>query len=343
LVIIPHFNDSERLLRALQSINHYLISNDYKVIVIDDCSKVFHLDTIKKYIYDYEIVLIENDVNNGPAYCRNVGLNWAIDNYFSHVMFVDSDDHLCDFLEISEYLLHEITIFNHYESREGYSYYFDYNNHIIKVIDNFKGFISVSDSIKRYALQPNKVPMLGTCWAKIFAINSIIEKKYFNVKMRTFEDVEFLISLLSSVERVKIVNKSIYVHTNSAPGLSATFGGTQDFNKMFSFLIVSRALSRYFKLKLPGEFFNIRHFNACYYSISLIRIALRVKNLSQFLNLYSFIRKRMQSMVFYKAFSDYNVDVAEGRKAIKLLILYRFSFVLAILIILISRKRYKNA
>lgn len=345
-MIVPHFNDSERLLRALQSINHYLINNTFKVIVIDDCSKTFHLDTIKKYVFihDYEFVLIENSVNKGPAYCRNIGLNWAINNNFTHVMFVDSDDQLCDFLEISEYLGSEITIFNHYECNEGYSHYTKYKNNIIKTVNNYNKFISINNSIKEYTIRPNKVPMLGACWAKIFEIKSIVEKnKYFNVEMRTFEDVEFLISLLSSVEHVKIVNKSIYAHINGNPGMSATFGGTQHSNKMFSFLIVSRAMSKYFKLKLPREYFNIRHFNACYYSISLVRIALQAKNLSGIFSLYSLIRKRIQSPIFKKAFSHYDVTAAKGHKIIKLLVRYRFSFALAMVLILISRKRYKNA
>lgn len=345
-MIVPHFNDSERLLRALQSINHYLINNDFKIIVIDDCSKDFHLDIIKKYIYIHndEIVLIENITNKGTAYCRNIGLNWAINNYFSHVMFVDSDDHLCDFLEISEYLGSEITIFNHYESNEGYTQHTEYRKHIFKKIDNNKEFISIPNSIIRYAIKPNKVPMLGACWAKIFAINSIVEiNKFFNVEMRTFEDVEFLISLLSSVEHVKIIDKSIYVHINGIPGMSATFGSAHDSNKMFSFLIVSRAMSKYFKLKLPGEYFNIRHFNACYYSISLVRVALRAKNLSGIYSFYSFVRKRMQSTLFKKAFFYYDVNAAEGHKIIKFLVRYRLSFLLTVVLILISRKRYKNA
>jgi hypothetical protein len=344
LVVIPHFNDSERLSRALDSIKVYLINIIYKVVVVDDCSTEEHLKKVRKYENYYGIELIENNLNMGPSYCRNIGITWAKDNAYSYIIFIDSDDHLCDYIDASDYNKSEITIFNNFETKEGYNIYDQYKYHVTRKIDNSSGFISISDSVRQFTVKPNRVPILSTCWAKIFDMRSIVKyNNFFKIKMRTFEDVQFLISLLCHVDQINIVNKYIYVHTNGIPGISATFGGDHHINNMFSFLIVTRTIAKYYNLILPKERFNSRHFNACYYSISLIRAAFKANTANEIYLFYLFIQKRINSRIFKKAFNNYDVNAANGRIMIKILAQYKMAFVLTIYLIFISRKRYKNA
>lgn len=91
-VIIPVYNSSETIYRALNSIIEQTVSPK-EIIIIDDKSIDKTINKVNKYIEEYQgnihIQLIELDINSGPAKARNTGWNKANTDY---IAFLDSDD-----------------------------------------------------------------------------------------------------------------------------------------------------------------------------------------------------------------------------------------------------------
>lgn len=91
-VVIPNFNRTSLLARALRSIRHQTLL-PFEVIVVDDCSHPDRLAEITSIVDGFKsylnISLVLNDRNRGANACRNLGLSKARAKY---VAFLDSDD-----------------------------------------------------------------------------------------------------------------------------------------------------------------------------------------------------------------------------------------------------------
>lgn len=85
-VVIPTYNRSADLQRALESVFKQTYPPD-EVIIIDDCSSDDTSEVIKEY--GDEIIYLRNPINSGASASRNTGINKASGNY---IAFLDSDD-----------------------------------------------------------------------------------------------------------------------------------------------------------------------------------------------------------------------------------------------------------
>ncbi len=87
-IIIPNFNKAKYLEECLNSI----INQTYKswiVYLIDDNSNDNSSEILKKYEKFENIKIFKLKKNEGPSYCRNLGINKSNSQY---VAFMDSDD-----------------------------------------------------------------------------------------------------------------------------------------------------------------------------------------------------------------------------------------------------------
>jgi len=342
LIVVIHYNDTIGLERCLNSISDYANEN-FHVIVIDDCSSTeskFSLNKLFDKIYQFHFLsVIYNTVNSGPSFSRNVGIDYAIKNNYSYISFIDSDDHLIGKIISDEYQENEITFFN---SVETVNNYLDYKDYILNILKHNKFLTTdINLHIKKYTIQPNKVPLLTSCWSKIYSVPTLKSNNIrFNNKMKTFEDVDFLVRFLTVATSYSFNKRLLYAHSNKKSGSSATFGLASDFKSLFSFLQVSRSLRIYYRLRLPNESFNIKHFNACYYSISLTRSAVHVNSWTSFLIFFEFVNKKIKSRVLLQSFLNYDVKLAGGDFLIKKLIIFNFPFLLTLYFILKVFQRY---
>ncbi len=88
-VIIPSYNSSETIRRALNSVLTQTYS-DIEVIIVDDCSMDDTVEILKNYRnMDPRVKLLSTDINGGPGVARNVALKQARGEY---IAFLDSDD-----------------------------------------------------------------------------------------------------------------------------------------------------------------------------------------------------------------------------------------------------------
>ena len=87
-VVIPVFNRSQLVLRAIQSVLNQSYE-DLELIVVDDGSTEDLADSLS-HINDPRIRLVSHDENKGPAAARNTGISEA---RWQYVAFLDSDDY----------------------------------------------------------------------------------------------------------------------------------------------------------------------------------------------------------------------------------------------------------
>lgn len=91
-VVIPMYNASKTIERALNSIKDQTLKCNYQIIVVNDGSKDNSQEIVEKYIADnpqLNIVLI-NQLNGGVSKARNTGLKHASGNF---IALLDSDDY----------------------------------------------------------------------------------------------------------------------------------------------------------------------------------------------------------------------------------------------------------
>lgn len=86
-VITPVYNDAKYILETVRSVLNQTHKN-LELIIIDDCSYDESVDIVKSF-NDRRIKIIRNDINKGPAFCRNVGIANSTGDYIS---FLDGDD-----------------------------------------------------------------------------------------------------------------------------------------------------------------------------------------------------------------------------------------------------------
>lgn len=87
-IIIPAYNCSKTLNRALDSLV-YQINKNFKVLIIDDCSTEDIKSIINTYFDKLNITYIKNEKNIGCGMTRQVGIDNTKANYIS---FLDADD-----------------------------------------------------------------------------------------------------------------------------------------------------------------------------------------------------------------------------------------------------------
>ena len=90
-VVIPMYNATKTIERALNSIKGQTLKCNYQIIVVNDGSKDNSQEIVEKYIADnpqLNITLI-NQLNGGVSKARNTGLKHASGNL---IAFLDSDD-----------------------------------------------------------------------------------------------------------------------------------------------------------------------------------------------------------------------------------------------------------
>ena len=86
-VIIPTYNRSELLKKAVESLENQSHQN-FEIIIIDDCSTDDTAEVVKG-MGDNRIIYLKHDTNKGGSEARNTGIKQATGNFIG---FLDSDD-----------------------------------------------------------------------------------------------------------------------------------------------------------------------------------------------------------------------------------------------------------
>ncbi len=103
-LIITSYNYARYLERAIRStLNQTLPSENYEVIVVDDCSTDESHSILDNYSSDIKVIKLEK--NSGLSVARNTGIKKAKGQY---VIFLDADDYIqSDLLKVLSVFLNE--------------------------------------------------------------------------------------------------------------------------------------------------------------------------------------------------------------------------------------------
>lgn len=87
-IVIATYNRENLITRAIDSVVNQ-DTNNWELIIVDDCSLDKTFDRIKSFFTDERIFYFKTDKNSGVAKARNLGISKSIGRY---ITFLDSDD-----------------------------------------------------------------------------------------------------------------------------------------------------------------------------------------------------------------------------------------------------------
>lgn len=209
-IIIPCFNAGLTIKNTLNCLQ-YSGYHNIEIICIDDASTDNTINIINEYSASLNIKIINNQINKGVSYCRNLGIENASSEY---IIFLDSDDEFTShlFTSLSEniqahprldvFSFSFLRLGGHHKDTKSYSNK-KFNNIILNGAEFTKLFLTkqiaqhvCSVAIRRQFLTDNNLK--------------------FNENSSLGEDIAFQIKCMSLSKQVMYLAKD-YFHYNYNP------------------------------------------------------------------------------------------------------------------------------
>jgi len=261
-IIIPHYNDTRRLQRLLDSIP--LHRDDIEVLVIDDRSPNQEPLLQLKSIYN-TVIWLETEKNAGAGHARNIGLDHITGQF---LLFADSDDEftedafdiidseISDGIELYYFLAKGVHESNMEPSDRAV--YFNYLCH---------------EYIKNPTLE-NALELKGghlVPWAKIYKTEVVKKLGVRHDTTMVANDMAFNMLSALQIERIKVIPKVIYKLYRRSKSLTTDLSKETFLTRLQVSVDISRRLkeagipyrrpaSRYLLLSMnygPKTFFNV--------------------------------------------------------------------------------------
>lgn len=198
-IIVPVYNEQDKILRCLISISNQDYTN-YEVIIIDDGSNDSSPQIIDEFCLinnQFRCIHIEN---NGVSNARNIGIKEANGKY---LMFMDSDDYiypyaLSSFINAAD-IDYDIFLGRFYVLKNG------------KIAhDNNLNFKDSQDFWNNICI--NSCPY-GYVWAKMYKKSVILDNNImFKINMNSQEDLDYNLTVYKHCFSFKFINDSGYVY-----------------------------------------------------------------------------------------------------------------------------------
>ena len=205
-VIIPVYNIQKYIGKCIESVMNQTYK-DLEVILVDDGSTDLSGKICDEYAKKDNRLTVIHTSNQGVSAARNTAIDVMKGQY---VIFVDGDDWLApDMIEClwkgMQETVAQISVCDtyqtdgeYYEIRQFYKYAGDKQ----EFLEN-----------EKYDL----VRFTATLWNKLIS-RDVIKNCRFNTKVRYAEDLEFLVSILENVKKIKIINKPLYYYRYNRQG-----------------------------------------------------------------------------------------------------------------------------
>lgn len=206
-VIVPVYNVGYLVKKCIESLINQSFS-DLEIIIINDGSSDDSSEYITPYLADKRIKYINNHINYGLGYARNIGLENATGKY---ITFVDSDDWVD--LDLYKLMLKniqstqsDITIcgikneFNNYMCTEE-RYVYSHPN----IISNYVALNILS------RCENNNYMISPVVWNKIYKKSLIIDNDITFIDNSYWEDDVFTFQIFMNSQSISIV-QNVYYH-----------------------------------------------------------------------------------------------------------------------------------
>ena len=217
-IILVNYNGYKDTLECIDSIKEN-ISNDYKIIVVDNKSTDDSLNYLKKI---KDIYLIESDKNGGFSYGNNLGIKYALDNDYQNIILLNNDtvvtkdcfDKMVDLSDDKEIGIIGNKVL-YYDTDKIYSYGGSINLNRGTAILGYN-----QDNNKE--LNDQYVSFISGCCMlikrEVFDKIGLLNEDYFMY----YEDVDFCLNA-SKYFKLKVINDSVIYHK-----VSASTGGEEN-------------------------------------------------------------------------------------------------------------------
>lgn len=202
-IIVPVYNVENYLKKCLDS----LLSQTYQnleIIAVDDGSPDNCGVILDEYAKKDDRVKVIHKENGGVSSARNVGLDNANGEY---VIMVDSDDYVsCDFISslynnLVEYNT-DISVCNYFQLDED-----EEPKNLME-----EKFI-LMDKMKMISVMLFHYPFTGSLWNKLIKAD-LVRNVRFNVKLKHFEDYDFLYRVFKKADSLIFTYKQMYFYVN---------------------------------------------------------------------------------------------------------------------------------
>ncbi len=207
-VIVPVYNAAKYLEEMIASL-YVQTLKEIEFIFVDDCST----DNSLEILYKFEkkdtdrVIIIKSDENHGPGGARNIGLQYASGEY---IAFADSDDYIKP--EMYE-LLYKKAMEDDYDLVEC-GYFSERKNKDMMLWDKrMEGEVSFDNRVRMFIV-------CGFIVTKLYKRNTIINSQIEFIDKIQYEDVDFLNRLYCRIQRVGIVDKTLYYYRDNPESFS---------------------------------------------------------------------------------------------------------------------------
>lgn len=197
-VVVPVYNCEKYIESTLESICNQTISNDIKIIAVNDGSKDNSRDIIKEKFND-RVTIIDKE-NGGVSSARNVAIDMCDTEY---IAFVDSDDLIKK--DMFEKLYKNLKNNNSDVSICGFRKCTEEMETIEEVIVSKEESITGNEAVKLFL----KYKTNGYVWGKLYK-TAIFKENNLRFTDQLYEDSIFIYKLYKLCNKISFVKESLY-------------------------------------------------------------------------------------------------------------------------------------
>jgi glycosyltransferase involved in cell wall biosynthesis len=298
-IIVPVYNAEKFLKTCLNSILNQTLS-DFEVILINDGSKDGSSKICETYAAKDNRIIYVNQINQGVAMARNLGLKMAHGDYIG---FVDADDFLEE--DMFENLLKPTlnwefdVVLSHYKVWNNGNYHIPSTNIPTKKVLN-------ETDIKHFILQSfykGSDPLIPSLWNKIYKNGFLKQNNHLfqNQKGVRASDFWFNFEIFQTAKRAIVIEEANYNYNNV---ISNSIINSFRENQFDSFLEGHK------KLMTANEIFKFQIDSSSYFkpfNTNTNQFILSALESKGYVKAYGFVKQILRNQVFRSSFSHINI------------------------------------
>lgn len=271
-VIIPTYNSSNTIIKAIDSVLNQSYKGEIELIVIDDGSTDQTHSVLQRYIQNGQIVY-QYQENFGVSSARNRGIEIATGDY---LFFLDSDDYLSE----NYFINFPIDESSQFDLVLGGATFIKADSAIVKEFSyptvNYSDGISDTEIFEFYDLCSDSYT-----WGKLYKRQLVIEWEVkFDSQLSSGEDFLFHLNFFLKAKKICFVGEKGYFYrvNHSAQSLSNKILSTTTF--MLRISKFDDLLKGHFAANLPLGVWNDIYFNSCVYPRKPLLVSLARREFS---------------------------------------------------------------
>jgi len=205
-VVVPIYNSEKHLKRCIESILNQ--AEAVELILVDDGSTDGSQDICNHFLYNNSNIIYHYQKNSGVSVARNTGIELATQEY---IIFVDSDDYLDSEMFPNLSLSIKTNDFDMLIFGMRFSYYKkEYLEFSVEKKYPYEGNLEYNQLNNEFE-EMFEANVFSSACNKVFKRSFILNCNIrFLPSMKTYEDLHFVLNVISEKGKIYFLNKSFY-------------------------------------------------------------------------------------------------------------------------------------